>query len=220
MNTSLYLYSKTKGELVTTTNSPFSLLIMETIKTTYTQLNMQSSKNNNFFTFYNLPISFNINEQQLKKAFLKKSKQYHPDFYTQAEEEEKQLALQMSTVNNEAYKTLSNKDERVKYILTLEDVLVPGEKYQLPPSFLMEMMDINEQLMEFEMDKPQKEEWEQINDTINALNNTLMQAAEDQMRQYDTGNSNKTVLSKIKEFYYKKKYLLRIKESLSKFASQ
>ena len=60
--------------------------------------------------------------------------------------------LELSTLNNEAYKTLSDFDKRMKYILEIKAVLDEEGKNQIPQDFLMEMMDINEQLMELEFD--------------------------------------------------------------------
>src|SRR5438128_1152505 len=102
----------------------------------------------NFFEFYNIPESFHIDEAKLKKQFYDLSKQYHPDFYANESEERQQEILELSTINNTAYKTLADPNKRLAYILKQHDLLNEGAKPQLPGDFLMEMMDINERLME------------------------------------------------------------------------
>ena len=49
---------------------------------------------------------------------------------------------------NKGYKTFQNDDETIKYVLQLKGLLEEDEKYELPPDFLMEMMELNEILMD------------------------------------------------------------------------
>ena len=74
----------------------------------------------NYFEFYKIPISFKVDEEGIKKQFYRYSKEYHPDFYTLESEEKQAEVLQLSTLNNEAYQTLSNQDRRMKYVLQLK----------------------------------------------------------------------------------------------------
>ncbi|HHH50193.1 MAG TPA: Fe-S protein assembly co-chaperone HscB, partial [Saprospiraceae bacterium] len=52
----------------------------------------------NYFEFYNIPISFDVDAKALKKIFYANSKKYHPDFYTLENEEKQQEILQLSTL--------------------------------------------------------------------------------------------------------------------------
>src|SRR5579863_8354566 len=102
----------------------------------------------NYFEFYGIPESFNPDTALLKKKFYELSKQYHPDFYANEDELKQQEILELSTLNNKAYQTLSDPYKRLEYILRTHELLLEGAKPQLPSDFLMEMMDINERLME------------------------------------------------------------------------
>ncbi|MEL6867695.1 MAG: DnaJ domain-containing protein, partial [Bacteroidota bacterium] len=73
----------------------------------------------NYFEFYELPVSFDLDAERLRKIFYANSRKYHPDFYTQDSAEAQAEALERSTLNNEAYKTLSNADLRMRYVLQL-----------------------------------------------------------------------------------------------------
>lgn len=178
----------------------------------------------NYFDFYNLPISFFLDENTLKKQFLRYSKKYHPDFYT-LEKPEKQLEiLELSTLNNEAYQTLANFDARLAYILRLKNVLTAETKGNetLPQDFLLDMMDLNEQLMELEFEFDKKI-YEKVLSSVNAFNAKfyeeikpfLVEYSEDTPPQYQ-----EEILKKVKNFYLKMRYLLRIREKLFIFAPQ
>src|ERR1700760_2548299 len=104
----------------------------------------------NYFEFYDIPESFAVDVPALKKKFYELSKRYHPDFYANEDEAKQQEILELSTLNNKAYQTLSDPAKRLEYILKLHDLVSEGAKPQLPADFLMEMMDINERLMEVE----------------------------------------------------------------------
>src|SRR3569833_2081961 len=102
----------------------------------------------NFFEFYGIPESFYPDTALLKKKFYELSKAYHPDFYANEPEEKQQEILELSTINNKAWQTLSDPAKRLEYILRQHELLADGAKQQLPGDILMEMMDINERLME------------------------------------------------------------------------
>lgn len=171
----------------------------------------------NYFEFYNIPITLTPDTAALKKEYYRISKEFHPDFF--ANDADKMAeAMEVTTLNNNAYKTLTNADKLVKYVLELHDMLEEGEKNSLPQEFLMEMMEVNEQLMELEF-APDAEALSKVKTEVEAkeaeLNGEMNQLAE----EFEQAEDKKAVLAAVKEVYLKNKYLLRIKESLSKFAA-
>jgi molecular chaperone HscB len=174
----------------------------------------------NYFEFYGIPISFQMDIAQLKRLFLAKSRQYHPDFYAQSNDEAQEQALEMATYNNKAYQTLSDLDQRIAYILTLKGLMTEGERYELPPAFLMQMMDINEEIMELETHKVTPTKIDQLNQALQNIENELLQTTQPIIDNYTENTEQTQDLIKIKEFYYKKRYLLRIQKSIRNFAPQ
>jgi len=172
----------------------------------------------NYFEFYGIHESFTPDVALLKKKFYELSKQYHPDFYANESEEKQQEILELSTLNNKAWQTLSDPYKRLEYILKQHNLLEEGAKPQLPADFLMEMMDINERLMEVD-DAEQlghlTAEVLAIEDDISAL---LAKATAGYAQLNDTAKEER--LNEIADCYYRQKYLLRIKESLNTFASR
>jgi molecular chaperone HscB len=174
-----------------------------------------------YFQFYDIPLSFNPDQDVVKKKFYELSKTYHPDFYISESEEKQQEVLEKSTLNNKAFQTLSNSSKLLPYILTLKGVLTEGEKYNLPQEFLMEMMDVNEALMELEYDADDESINYAIAD-VEALESTLEQELSNALTQFNEAAEAKKIdtLKSIKDIYYRKKYLLRIRESIDKFTNR
>jgi len=171
-----------------------------------------------FFELYELPIRFILDENEVKRKFYQLSKKYHPDFYTLESEEKQAEILELSTLTNEAYQILSDADKRMKYVLSLKNILDEEGKAQIPQDFLMEMMDVNEALMELEFDFD-KNNFSQLKNTLHEKENALYEIVRPTLENYQDDATPDAELKKIKEYYYKKRYLLRIQENLNKFAA-
>lgn len=171
-----------------------------------------------YFEFYGLPESFKIDAAQLKKKFYELSKKYHPDFYASESEEKQQEVLELSTLNNKAYQVLANTDRRVEYILRQHNLLSEGDKYPLAPDFLMEMMEINEQLM----DADDEAAVNQIKTSVKEASANLEAELNEQTHDFNikTKQEQNEALKKVLDIYYRKKYLLRITESFNTFAAR
>ena len=174
----------------------------------------------NYFEFYNIPESFILDEKALKNKYYQLSREYHPDFYANEPQEKQNKILQLSTQNTNAYRTLSDKDLRMQYILKEHGLLEEG-KNELPSEFLMEMMELNEELMELEFDfdaDKLHEIGEKSSGIVAQLDNDILPV----LQRYPElhGVTKSEALEQVKTYYLKKKYLLRIQETLSKFASR
>jgi len=173
----------------------------------------------NYFELYEMQEHFVPDTVAVKRKYYELSRQYHPDRYAQADAATRQEALRMAALNNDAYKTLTNIDRTMAYILKLHGMLEDEEKYTLPPDFLMEMMELNEAVSDYE-DAPDNEQIKQ----------QAIQALKEQLQTWDKEvailtekyeNTHDTILLKeIKDYYFRKKYLLRIQERIDSFAAR
>jgi molecular chaperone HscB len=171
----------------------------------------------NFFQFFGMAERFFLDEGILRKAFYANSKKYHPDFYTLEPEARQAEVLELSTLNNEAWKTLSDFDNRMKYILELHGLWAEENQQTLPTAFLAEMMELNEAIMELEFDN-NPAQYLQIRDQLEALEKNLWDGIVPELEAFKGEQPDMGILQRVKDYFLKKRYLLRIKETLSNFA--
>jgi len=171
----------------------------------------------NYFELYKMPVGFVIDESALKRKFYALSKEYHPDFYTLESEEKQAEILRLSTLNNEAYHTLKDADRRMKYVLELKEALAEEGQNKLPPDFLMEMMELNEALMELEIDGTPGAV-ATVQQQLEEKEAELYAAVAPLLTGYEEDSETDADLKGVVDYYLKKRYLLRIRENLGKFA--
>lgn len=169
----------------------------------------------NFFEFYQLPVHLKIDQSSVKQKFIEYSRKFHPDLYTLSDPDEQEHNLELSTLNNEAYKTLSNEQLLIPYVLKLNGLLGGEGKDEMPQEFLMEMMDINEKLMELEFDDDPALRKE-LTAEVKSIENTLVSELDSLKEKHDNSEEKNELLEKIKTTYLKLKYIYRLKESLNR----
>ncbi len=156
----------------------------------------------NYFELFDIkPAPAIADKTYVSHQYKKLQKQFHPDFFTGSDEAEKEEMLQKSAEVNDAYNTLRDDQKTLAYFLREKNVIEEDEKYNLPPDFLMEMMEINENFADNDAAKN--------TETVDQLEEVLKTGITGILLK-DTAELSETDLLKLKEFYYKRKYLLRV----------
>jgi molecular chaperone HscB len=168
-----------------------------------------------YFDLFEIPVQLQVDKASLPLKYFELSRKYHPDFFIRGSEEEKATALEKSALLNKAFKTFQNPDETIKYVLQLKELLEEEEKYELPPDFLMEVLEINEELMELDENKILLPNLEL---RIIELQNEIYEPVKEIVEGYKEGTTSKKELLQVKDYYYKKKYLNRIRQQLNGMA--
>ncbi len=166
----------------------------------------------NYFEIFGIPIQLKIDKNELPKKYFELSRKFHPDFYANSTPSEQQKALEITANLNKAFKTFQNPDETIKYVLQLKGLLEEEEKYQLPPEYLMEVLEINEKLMDVADDPGLKIE---LQSAIDNLQSEIYAPAKEIIEHYNEGITTEEELLQVKAYYYKKKYLYRIQQQLN-----
>lgn len=103
----------------------------------------------NYFRLLGLEPCFRLDVAQLEAAFRVLQAQVHPDKSAHLSETEQRLAMQRSTLVNEAYQTLKRPIRRARYLLSLHGVDTEEEtNTAMPVDFLMAQMERREAVVE------------------------------------------------------------------------
>ncbi len=171
-----------------------------------------------YFSILQIPLSFRPDLDQLKKQYYKLSREFHPDHFTMQDETTQEAALSTSVNINVAYKVLSDEQARLSYLLHFLKILNDNEHEILPQEFLMEIMEINEAVFDLEMDYDE----DKRNSTIADIENKKSEIEADLnigINMFENQEDRDRALQIIKENFLKMKYMLRIQENISTFAT-
>lgn len=160
----------------------------------------------NYFELFEIPVQLQVDKSVLPRKYFELSRRYHPDFFVNGTDEEQAVALERSALLNKAFQTFQQPDETIRYVLSLKGLLVDEEKYTLPPEFLMEVMDINETMMDMEDMDPE------LAGSISRLETAIYAPVKPIIEQYRDETATEADLLAVKEYYFKKKYIDRIRK--------
>lgn len=103
----------------------------------------------NFFSLFNLPARFQIDNTLLEQRFHALQSQVHPDKFAHLGESERRVSMQWATRVNEAYQTLRKPIDRARYLLALQGVDTQEEtNTSMPLDFMMQQMEWRETIEE------------------------------------------------------------------------
>ena len=100
------------------------------------------------FAIFGRPVIWDIDQAALKKDLLALARLCHPDFHGLANSARQQLAEQHSARVNHAHEVLARPFLRADWIVTHLNGPSEKDERQMPQSFLMEVMEWNEQMEE------------------------------------------------------------------------
>lgn len=169
------------------------------------------------FALFDIPVSFLPDETEIRKQYFALSRKYHPDFAATLPPNEQMQTLEHATAVNKAYHVLSNFERRMQYILQEKGIIEPEGKFNLPPDFLMEMMDLNEEAMQLKME-PDPARVGQLQQRLQQQDSALYEAIKPLLQGYTEQSATPDVYASIREFYYKRRYILRLQEQINNFA--
>ena len=152
----------------------------------------------NYYDLFEIPISVSIDRALLSKRYFELQKSFHPDYFTMADEAEQEAALEKTALLNKAFKIFKDADATIKYLLQMKEMLTEEEKYPLSPDFLMEVMELNESLSAGTAAQ------------ISAMEDDIYAPVTNIIANYNDAKVTTDELLKLKEYYFKKKYLQRI----------
>lgn len=168
----------------------------------------------NYFELFDLPVQLTVDKDYVRKKYFALSRQFHPDYFVNKTPEEQKNALESSALLNKAFKTFQSKDETIKYVLLQKGLLAEEEKYQLSPDFLMQMMEVNEELAEAQLSENETATTK-IYQQLTELEKEIYEPVEKIVADYKEGITSEKELLQVKDYYFKKKYIHRLAQQLN-----
>ncbi|MDH5393845.1 MAG: Fe-S protein assembly co-chaperone HscB [Gammaproteobacteria bacterium] len=117
----------------------------------------------NYFEIFNLPVGFDLDVEQLSVVYRDLQKEIHPDRFANAGEQQSRLAVQMTSLVNQAFDTLKSPVTRAHYLLQLAGLDIDHEQdTTIDPMFLMEQIELREEIESLRFNKDALAEVERL----------------------------------------------------------
>ena len=108
---------------------------------------MQADLARNYFELFDLPVAFAVDADDLAARYRTLQRNFHPDKFAHASDQERRLSVQLSAQLNEALQTLKDPVKRGRYLLQLKNIATDEETDTvMTPEFLTQQMELREQL--------------------------------------------------------------------------
>lgn len=162
-----------------------------------------------FFELFSLPVAYQVDIATLTARYRELQQAVHPDRYAASSNQERRLSLQMAAHINEALQTLKDPLLRARYLLTRHGVDADQSSTALDNTFLMEQIELREQLQEI---KEQQDPATAMAQLDNSLTQQLHELQQDFSRHIATPDINN--LAQAHALYNKMQFLTRLREEL------
>ncbi len=138
----------------------------------------------NFYEIFSLPAGWQIDPSTLDSRYRQLQREFHPDRFAAKGDVEKRLAVQTTSLINQAYETLKSPLKRAQYMLELEDIDADQESHITSDmSFLMKQIAFRENLEDIRDSADPLAGLEAMRDDVQAQ---YLQLQEDFQAQYRT----------------------------------
>ncbi|GMR18462.1 MAG: co-chaperone HscB [Gammaproteobacteria bacterium] len=157
----------------------------------------------NFFELFGIPETFDIDSKDLKRRYQDLQRQFHPDKFANASDQERRMSMQITAQINEALQTLLNPVQRGRYLLKLSGVDINDDHdTTMDPAFLMEQIELREKLENINKQAdPQKEFMDFMGNVENCKQKCRNQLSKLFLEKSDSANSRaRNVLRELQFF--------------------
>lgn len=106
---------------------------------------MQQAQNH--FQLLGLPVSYQVNQDELSKNYQALLRVVHPDRFASGTDQERRQAVQQAAAVNDAFQVLKDPLKRARYLLALQGGALDDESNTIMDTeFLMSQMELREEL--------------------------------------------------------------------------
>ena len=130
----------------------------------------------NFFELFGLPVSYDVNLNQVQQQYMALQKKVHPDNFVNGSDQEKRISMQQTSWINEAQTTLKDPVLRAIYLLKLKGVDFSLEnETTMDAAFLMQQLEMRERLENIKNETNPIDQLDAIAKSVKATTKTMME---------------------------------------------
>ncbi len=152
----------------------------------------------NHYERLGLPRRFSVDLAELERLYLAKSREVHPDFHSLASADAQAKSLVDTAAVNEAYITLKDSFRRADYLMQLLGGPTATQHKDMTQMFLMEMMDLREELEQAKTSHSE-EAIEKMERDLSSRFDDAMQSVAKQFEKIEAGAEAEAILLQIRK---------------------
>ncbi len=171
---------------------------------------MQSPLSKDFFSLFGLPVSYHITSADLTARYREMQSAVHPDRYTNAASQERQLSIQVAAHINEAYQILKNPLSRIRYLLELKGVDTQDKAASPDAEFLVRQIELREIVSEIQAAGGPQEKLQRL---LNEITESISVLQTKISMELD-GANDEDLLSSAHKHYNELQFLYRLLEEI------
>ena len=166
----------------------------------------------NFFELFGLPVSYDVNLNQVQQQYMALQKKVHPDNFANGSDLEKRLSMQRTSWINEAQTTLKDPVLRAIYLLKLSGVDFSLEnETTMDAAFLMQQLEMRERL---ENIKSEADPLARLDDMAKDVRSTTKTMMENFVQSFENEQ-----LDEAREWIRKLQFMQKAKNEINQLAA-
>lgn len=162
----------------------------------------------NYFELFEIPLQFEVDAIKIRPKFLELSRKYHPDFHSHENEINQEKLIEICAAVNKGWQVFQEPLATLYYALQLSGKITEQDNPTLSADFLMEMMELNEQLVE-----KNSNQCAILQEKLHQYKKELYEGVKSLLVKSPAATAE-IEFERIKEYYYKSKYLDRIQKRI------
>ena len=156
---------------------------------------MEFDFSRNYFELFKLEQRYAIDTDKLASRYQQLQSEYHPDRFVNADDQDRRIAMQVTTFVNEAHDTLREEQSRARYLLQLRGIPFDSDQDTTQDmEFLVAQLELREQIDEVDRHQEPLDRLDELATEARKQKNDLVQAYQQQYAAEDWEEAKETVL--------------------------
>jgi molecular chaperone HscB len=173
-----------------------------------------STVSTDYFQALGLPRKLQLDTAQLEQRRRELSRQYHPDRFATKSLEEQRFATDMTSLVNDAYRTLKDPITRAEYVLRQAGLDI-AEQTKVPQELLEEVFELNMALEELRQgDQDARQQIESAGQQFQQMLQNITQQLNSLFSAYDADDDS--ALGRMRNLLNRRRYVQNLMEEVER----